>query len=156
MTTSSKVFIDLQLIVTDVMVPKKADFIKWFSLVLKAHPDEKRKEISLRIVDNAESQHLNFTYRGKDYPTNVLSFPFEIPDFINIKVLGDLVIAKDVVAKEALEQSKNLKDHWAHLTIHGILHLLGYDHQEDAEADIMENLEIKLLAELDIKNPYLI
>lgn len=149
-----KAKIDLQLIVKDKNLPKKADFAKWLQLVLDEHSDEKRNEISVRIVDNDESQSLNLTYRQKDYPTNVLSFPLELPDFIPNKVLGDLIIAKDVVAKEAQEQNKNLQDHWAHLCIHGILHLLGYDHIEDDEAEIMEGLEIKLLAKLDIKNPY--
>lgn len=155
-TSEKKTIVDLQLIATDEKVPKKADFIKWFSLVLKAHPSEKRNEISIRIVDNKESQELNFTYRGKNYPTNVLSFPFEVPDFINSNLLGDLVIAKDVVIKEAYEQNKKLKNHWAHLTIHGILHLLGYDHIKNVDAEVMESLEIRLLAELEINNPYLI
>lgn len=111
-------------------------------------------EICIKIIDTAESQNLNKTYRGKDKPTNVLSFPSDIPDFVESSHLGDLAICASIVEQEAQDQNKHVIDHWAHLTIHGCLHLLGYDHIEDTEADKMEALEIELLAELGIGNPY--
>ena len=114
------------------------------------------KEVCIKIVTNDESQFLNSTYRQKDKPTNVLSFPSEIPDFVDSPLLGDLAICVDVVEKEAENQKKTAKDHWAHLTIHGCLHLLGYDHIEDVEAEAMESLEIELLALLGITSPYAI
>ncbi|WP_154223716.1 rRNA maturation RNase YbeY [Marinicella rhabdoformis] len=115
---------------------------------------ELNKEICIKIVSAEESQFLNNTYRQKDKPTNVLSFPSEIPDFVGSPLLGDLAICADVVLQEAQEQNKSVKDHWAHLSIHGCLHLLGYDHIEDEEAETMERLEADLLAELSISDPY--
>lgn len=126
----------------------------WVSTVLAAHPDETRNELTVRLVDNQESQHLNVTYRGKDKPTNVLSFPFEAPPGIPLPLLGDLVIAADVVAEEAAAQQKPLSHHWAHMIIHGTLHLLGYDHIDPDEAETMESIEIRLLAKLCIPDPY--
>lgn len=113
-------------------------------------------ELTIRIVNNEEQQELNKTYRQKDYPTNILSFPFddELPDE-TIELLGDMIIAVDVVAKEALEQNKKIEHHWAHLIVHGFLHLLGYDHLTDEEAEEMESLEIEILKKLNIENPYL-
>ncbi len=111
-------------------------------------------EICIKIIDTTESQKLNNTYRGKNKPTNVLSFPSEFPDFVESSHLGDLAISAPIVEQEAQAQNKHVIDHWAHLTIHGCLHLLGYDHIEDTEADKMEALEIELLAELGIGNPY--
>ena len=106
------------------------------------------------VVDAAESQHLNLTYRGKDKPTNVLSFPADLPDFVESTHLGDLAICAEVVVHEAREQGKPVMNHWAHMTIHGCLHLLGYDHIKDDEAALMEDLEVKLLAALNIPDPY--
>ena len=94
-------------------------------------------------------------YRQKSGPTNILSFPFEAPEHIELNLLGDLVICAPVLEVEALEQQKDLYDHWAHIVIHGVLHLLGYDHITDEDALIMEEKEIYLLNELNIKNPYL-
>lgn len=111
-------------------------------------------ELSVRIVDEDESQALNLQYRGKDKPTNVLSFPCELPDGVELPLLGDLVICAQVVAKEALEQGKVLHAHWAHMVVHGTLHLLGYDHIEDGEAEEMEAIEIQVLLELGYPNPY--
>jgi len=112
----------------------------------------------IRIVDTDESQALNNEYRGKDKPTNVLSFPFEMPDCVTVEteILGDLVICAPVVSQEASEQNKALFDHWAHMIIHGTLHLLGFDHIKDAEAEEMEQLERDILAKLNIADPYLI
>ena len=112
------------------------------------------KEICIKIVTKEESQFLNNTYRQKDKPTNVLSFPSEIPEFVESPLLGDLAICESVVKQEAQEQKKAVNDHWAHLTIHGCLHLLGYDHIEDDEAEAMESLEVEMLAKLGIASPY--
>lgn len=115
---------------------------------------EADSEVTVRVVDAAESQALNQQYRGKDAPTNVLSFPFEAPPGIPVALAGDLVICAPVVEREAREQNKPLKAHWAHMVIHGILHLQGFDHITDEEASVMEELEIRLLAQLGFSNPY--
>ena len=111
-------------------------------------------ELTIRLVDTVESQQLNHQYRDKDKPTNVLSFPFEVPEGIELDLLGDIVICADIVEQEASEQHKALEQHWAHMVIHGCLHLLGYDHISDNEALTMEAIEIKLLAQLGYNNPY--
>lgn len=111
-------------------------------------------DITIRVVDEAESQALNRDYRAKDAPTNVLSFPSDIPDFINEPFLGDLVICAQVVCCEASCQNKTLEAHWAHMVVHGTLHLLGYDHIDDDEADVMEALETRILTELNYPAPY--
>lgn len=135
-------------------LPSEADFRLW---VEKALPDaDEEFEVTIRIVDEEESHALNHEYRGKDKPTNVLSFPFEAPPGLELPLLGDLVICTQIVAKEAAEQNKELFHHWAHMTIHGILHLRGYDHINDDEADEMESIETELLASLSISDPYLI
>jgi probable rRNA maturation factor len=112
-------------------------------------------EIVVRIVDEQESAQLNEQYRHKKGPTNILSFPVEIPEGIELNLLGDLVVCAPVVEREALEQQIPLADHWAHIIVHGVLHLLGYDHIKDDEAEIMENKEIQILKQLNISNPYL-
>lgn len=111
-------------------------------------------ELTLRLVDLSESQKLNFDYRDKNKPTNVLSFPFEAPEHIEMSFLGDLVVCASVVEREANEQQKQYHDHWAHLCIHGLLHLLGYDHIQDEEAQEMEGIETAILAKLSIDDPY--
>lgn len=111
-------------------------------------------ELVIRIVGREESAELNQSYRGVSGPTNVLSFPFEPPPQIETSYLGDLVICAPVVAKEAAEQKKEHLRHWAHLVIHGILHLLGYDHQRDSDAGVMEARETELLARLGYPDPY--
>ena len=119
-------------------------------------------EIAIRIVDEAESRSLNHDYRGKDYATNVLSFPFELPEGMPEEVraelgegiIGDIAICAPVVEREAKEQGKTAEAHWAHMVVHGVLHLLGHDHVEDAGAEIMEALEVRALAELGYPNPY--
>ena len=112
-------------------------------------------EMTIRIVDEEESQTLNREYRGKDYPTNVLSFPFEVPEGIELPLLGDLVICRQVMEREAKEQQISLASHWAHLAVHGTLHLLGYDHIEEAEAEEMEGLETQIMQKLGFEDPYL-
>lgn len=116
-------------------------------------------EVNISIVSNDEIQQINKQFRNKDKPTNIISFEFEkpqgLPDYIAADFLGDIIIAPMVIEKEAKEQNKKLNDHWQHIFIHGLLHLLSYDHQNDQEAEIMEYLEIQLLAQLGIANPYI-
>ncbi|MFP8965763.1 rRNA maturation RNase YbeY [Pokkaliibacter sp. CJK22405] len=144
--------LDIQRESTCLQLPADEDLQQWADNVLATQPSA--LEVTIRIVDRDESRQLNFTYRGKDKPTNVLSFPFEAPPEVELSLLGDLVICAEVVADEAEEQNKPLFHHWAHMVTHGILHLLGYDHIEDEEAEEMEELERKLLAKLDIPDPY--
>jgi len=132
--------------------PEQRDFELWANAALDAVSES--CELSIRLVDSQESAELNATYRGKSGPTNVLSFPFDSPIPMEPRLLGDLVICVPIVEKEADDQGKLVKSHWAHLVIHGCLHLLGYDHIEDDEAEEMESLEISILQRLNIDNPY--
>lgn len=144
--------LDLQIASEFSPLPSEADFLRWAQAALTSlKPDA---ELTIRIADEAESQQLNHEYRGKDKPTNVLSFPFDAPAGIDLPLIGDLVICPQVVAKEAEEQEKSLQDHFAHMVVHGCLHLLGFDHIEPSDAEEMETLEKKLLAELGIDDPY--
>ncbi|WP_339844913.1 rRNA maturation RNase YbeY [uncultured Halopseudomonas sp.] len=144
--------LDIQRASTSADLPDDESFRLWAGLALQNRPGH---ELTIRLVDEEESQALNRDYRHKDYPTNVLSFPADLPPELNIPLLGDLVVCAPVVAREAQEQGKPLQAHWAHMVIHGCLHLTGYDHIEDAEADEMESLERQLLAQLGIADPYL-
>ena len=138
---------------TDAATPDDAAFRRWCELALRQRSAD--SEMTIRLVDETEGRELNHTYRHKDYATNVLSFPADVPDdLLDIPLLGDLVICVAVVEREAAEQGKSLEAHWAHLVIHGCLHLLGYDHIEDEEAEEMESLERELLAELGHPDPY--
>lgn len=133
-------------------LPSEELFNQWFKQSVKLFCQQ--AEITIRVVDQEESRMLNHDYRGKDKPTNVLSFPFEAPAGVELDLLGDLIICRQVVEFEAKEQGKDLLSHWAHMVIHGSLHLLGYDHIEDEEAEEMESLEISILNTLGYKNPY--
>jgi probable rRNA maturation factor len=113
-------------------------------------------ELLIRLVDKTEIQHLNKTYRGNDKPTNVLSFPSKLPKEIDIAILGDVVICIAVVQIEAKAQNKSFENHLMHMAVHGVLHLLGYDHIKDNEADDMESLEIQILKKLGVENLYCI
>ena len=144
--------LDLQRIANADNLPSNKQFQQWVDAAL-AHTT-KDFELTIRLVDAVESQQLNSQYRGKDKPTNVLSFPFEVPEGIELNLLGDIVICIEVVAQEALDQNKDLHRHWAHMVTHGCLHLLGYDHISDMEAIEMESLEIKILEKLGFDNPY--
>ena len=134
-------------------IPSLEQIEAWANAVLVAE-NTGEQEITVRFTDDEESQTLNHDYRGKDKPTNVLSFPFEVPPGIEMNLLGDLVICVPVIMREAQEQDKTPTNHYAHMVVHGILHLLGYDHIDDADADIMEAKEIRILASLNIGNPY--
>ncbi|MCE0493013.1 rRNA maturation RNase YbeY [Vibrio salinus] len=135
-------------------LPSLELFQSWLTSAIS--PFQENAEVTVRIVDEKESHQLNFQYRGKDKPTNVLSFPFDAPPEIEINLLGDLVICKQVVEKEAREQNTTLFAHWAHMVVHGSLHLLGYDHIEDNEAEEMESLEAEILIKMGFEDPYLI
>ena len=146
--------LDLQIASADSQpLPSEEQFISWLNAVVIRFQDD--AEVTIRVVDSSESQQLNNDYRGKDKPTNVLSFPFQVPEGIELDLLGDLVICKQVVEQEALEQGKPLNAHWAHMVVHGTLHLLGYDHIIDAEADVMEALETEIMLELEFTDPYI-
>ncbi|QWT22611.1 rRNA maturation RNase YbeY [Bacillus sp. NP157] len=135
-------------------IPASASFRRWVEAALKGARRRRATEVAIRIVDADEGQALNLQYRGRDYATNVLSFPADLPPGLNLPLIGDLVICAPVVASEAAEQGKKAIDHWAHMTVHGTLHLLGYDHIVDAEAEAMEALETRILAGLGIPDPY--
>ena len=151
--------LELQIAVepTDTPLPSQEDFERWVTLVLASTGERIREEaleLCIRIVSEEESRALNNQYREKDKPTNVLSFPADLPPGIPSALLGDLVICQTIVEKEALEQNKALKAHWAHMVVHGTLHLLGYDHETDLEAEEMEALEVELLTSAGFPNPY--
>ncbi len=168
--------VDIQYASDEPDLPHQESLTHWVNTVLKAHHKGKGDntenantltpqnaplfpssvELTIRIVDEAESKQLNETWRQCPKPTNVLSFPFESPPGVELPLLGDIVICAPLVALEAAEQHKSLVAHWAHLVIHGTLHLLGYDHIDEAQAQIMEELEISLLHDLGYPNPYLI
>lgn len=145
--------IDVEVNSSSTKIPSVENIELWITTALQS--DELNEaEVSVYIVDEAESQELNFQYREKDKPTNVLSFPADIPDEVGVPLLGDLVICAPVVEREAQEQGKSLEAHWAHMLVHGTLHLLGYDHIEDDEADVMEALETRLITQLNFPAPY--
>ena len=137
-------------------IPAATSFRKWVAAALAGRIRE--ADLAVRIVGAKEGRALNHHYRGKDYATNVLSFPAELPDGlpkgVKMPLLGDLVICAPVVAREAKEQKKPLAAHYAHLTVHGVLHLLGWDHEDEKEAVCMEQLEREILATLGIEDPY--
>ncbi|QRY81251.1 rRNA maturation RNase YbeY [Pseudomonas sp. PDNC002] len=145
--------LDLQVASEAAGLPSEAEFRTWCELALRQRQND--SELTIRLVDEPEGRELNKTWRHKDYATNVLSFPADVPDeLLDIPLLGDLVICAPVVTREAAEQGKSAEAHWAHLVIHGCLHLLGYDHIDDVEAEEMESLERELLAELGHPDPY--
>ncbi len=156
MTSSTKMTgnpdIEIQRACESSEIPVDEDFRLWAEYALKRL--DRSGSVVIRLVDANESQSLNLQYRNKDYATNVLSFPFETPEFVEENHLGDLVICVPVVNGEAREQGKKPLSHWAHMVIHGMLHLMGYDHETDAQAEEMESLEIELLKQLAINNPY--
>jgi probable rRNA maturation factor len=134
-------------------LPSQEEFRRWASAAL-VDGHEGDGELTVRLVDEVEGADLNARYRHRTGATNVLSFPFENPPGVDLPLLGDIVICAPVVAREASEQGKPVKAHWAHLVVHGALHLLGHDHQEPGEARRMETLETAVLAALGIPDPY--
>ncbi|TMO81763.1 rRNA maturation RNase YbeY [Pseudoalteromonas spongiae] len=144
--------LDLQIAHECDNLPSFEQFELWANKALaNLKPDA---ELTIRISDAKESQQLNHEYRGKDKPTNVLSFPFEAPPGIELPLIGDLIICPEVVLQESIEQEKAFHDHFAHMVVHGCLHLMGYDHIDSEEALEMESLEKQLLADLNINDPY--
>ena len=133
-------------------VPAEADLARWAGAALAGTGRE--GGLSIRIVGAAEGAELNGRYRHKQGPTNVLSFPAELPPGVPLAEFGDVVICAPVVAREAAEQSKAPDAHWAHMVVHGCLHLLGYDHEQEAAAEVMEALETRILAGLGFPDPY--
>ena len=147
------IILDIQSASSSEDVPDEQSMKRWVSAAIVSKTGD--TELSIRIVDERESQELNQTYRGSSGPTNVLSFPFdaEIPE--PLPLIGDVVICAPVVAREAEQQNKELKAHWAHMIVHGVLHLQGYDHQNDTEAVIMETLESEIMQKLGFPQPYI-
>ena len=134
-------------------VPDEDDIRRWIAAALAGQRTEDT-EVSLRLVDEAEMAQLNRAWRGESGATNVLSFPSDLPSELQLPLLGDIVVCAPVVQREAREQAKALDAHWAHMLVHGTLHLLGYDHVDSDEAEAMEALESRILATLNYPCPY--
>lgn len=149
-----KIIIDRQVATSLTNIPDAAELTRWVTAALQADQTTDDCELTVRFVDPDEGQQLNNEFRGRDYATNVLSFPFDTDIPLPVRLLGDLVVCAPVVIAEAKEQNKTEQAHWAHMIVHGTLHLLGYDHIEDADAEHMEALERKILADLGVADPY--
>lgn len=156
-------FADVQCMYADVSVPGDQQFNNWVLatidyLVENEQLEKMDYEVDIRIVDKVDSQQLNKEYRQKNMPTNVLSFPFDTPDIFKQhqqrNILGDVVVCALIVEAEAQQQNKTIEQHWAHMIVHGVLHLLNYDHINNDDASIMEALEVKILSQLGYPNPY--
>ncbi len=145
--------LDLQIALDLPGLPTATDLRRWAEAALAGADYRQDAELTIRVVDEAESTALNEGYRHKQGPTNVLSFPAETPPEVESALLGDVVICAPVVLREAVVQGKTPEAHWAHLVAHGVLHLLGYDHDEE-QAEAMESLEIRILAGLGYPDPY--
>ena len=149
--------VDVQLASDHESVPASDDIAIWINRAIDAAGRPSEREVSVRVVDTAEMQLLNSEFRAQDKPTNVLSFPAGnldgLPDDAELP-LGDIVVCAAVVADEAEQQGKSLNDHWAHMLVHGTLHLLGFDHESDSAAAEMEGLEIQIMTDHGIANPY--
>ncbi len=156
-TPAAAASVDVQVAATGDGIPDAATIRRWVRRTIVEAGETGELEVSVRVVDTAEMQALNRQYRDRDRPTNVLSFPAGplagMPDN-ETGPLGDIVVCAAVVASEAAEQQKPLAEHWAHMLVHGTLHLLGYDHEDDGEAEDMEALEIRILESSGISNPY--
>ena len=148
----ARVHIDLINNSDSTQLPALSDLQSWATAAVDQRREE--AEISLLIVDEAEGAELNLQWRNKSGPTNVLSFPSDLPAELGLPLLGDLIICAPVVAREAREQKKSLNSHWAHMMVHGTLHLLGFDHIDDDQAEEMESLETDILARIGYPDPY--
>lgn len=137
--------------VDEAALPAEEKFLLWAE---SSYCGDDETIASLQIVGSDEMQVLNKNYRGKDKATNVLSFPMELPEEVGINILGDLALCAEVIESEAKQQTKKSEAHWAHMLVHGMLHLQGYDHIEDDEAEVMEAKEIGILQQLGFDNPY--
>jgi probable rRNA maturation factor len=146
--------LDVQIALDSPGLPDASQLRRWAAAALADAPRERATELVIRLVNEVESAALNATYRHKQGPTNVLSFPAQTPPEVPVNLLGDIVICAPLVLREAALQGKLPEAHWAHLVIHGVLHLLGYDHGDDPQARVMEDLETRLLAELGYPDPY--
>jgi len=138
----------------NVYVPDEQLVTSWIEAVLEVVSHDKPVQVSVRIVNKQEITTLNGKYRNMNKTTNVLSFPYEAMPGVELPLLGDIVVCAEVVNEEAQQQGKSLPQHWAHMIVHGALHLLGYDHIDDTEAQQMESVEIKVLSILGFSNPY--
>jgi probable rRNA maturation factor len=146
--------LDLQIATQETTdLPTEQQIQQWVDHIIT--PFQTEAELTVRLVDEEESHQLNLQYRHQDKSTNVLSFPFEAPPGMTLSLLGDLVICRQVVEREAQQQNKAPIAHWAHMVVHGSLHLLGYDHIEDEEADEMEALESEIMLEMGFEDPYI-
>ncbi len=152
MILKMKIKVDIQNISDSGLVPKNNKIKEWVKAALVDR--ESDTELTIRIVDEDEGRELNERWRHSKGPTNVLSFPFEDEGNLMPELLGDIIICAPVIEREAQQQHKKLDSHWAHIVIHGTLHLLGYDHEKKSDAEIMENFEIKILEKLGYSNPY--
>ncbi|GMV29337.1 MAG: hypothetical protein AMXMBFR59_14620 [Rhodanobacteraceae bacterium] len=135
-------------------IPRADSFRRWAAAAFAVTRRRRAGELSIRLVGAEEGRAYNRDYRGRDYATNVLSFPVELPSGLRTPLLGDIIVCVPVVAREAAEQHKPVRAHYAHMTVHGVLHLLGYDHVNDTDAEHMEALERRALAALGIADPY--
>ncbi len=145
-------YLDFQVVSQSNSIPSIDQFQSWIDVVLSDESID--SEIVVRIIDEAEMTRFNEQYRDKIGPTNILSFPFDVPENIVSILLGDLLVCAPIIEKESLQQNKLVDHHWAHIIVHGVLHLLGHDHIDECDAKEMEALEIKILRKIKIKNPY--
>lgn len=146
------IILDIQSASTSEDAPDEQSIKRWVGAVIDSNQGD--TELSVRIVDEPEGKLLNETYRGTSGATNVLSFPFENQTPEPLPLIGDIVVCAPIVEREAQQQNKDLNAHWAHMIIHGVLHLLGYDHERDSDAAIMETLETEILQKLGFPHPY--
>jgi probable rRNA maturation factor len=154
----NSVSVDVQIASESSSIPDPEEIQSWLTEAVRGSLETGNLEISIRVVDEVEGRQVNKRFRAQDKATNVLSFPAELPEWPadTPKILGDIVICGPLVEREALEQGKKIGDHWAHMLVHGALHLLGYDHESNEDAEVMESLETELLAKRGIADPYAI